>query len=67
MIECLATMDVFPTWLDGSQAGLKFLRVAGKAYLSTAEDRATIYIFTDVLPCTIEEAIHMIDDMEGPK
>jgi hypothetical protein len=64
MIERLATRDVFPDWCDGSHAGTKFLRInGGKAYLSTAEERETIYVFSGVTPNTIEEAIHMIDDL----
>ena len=65
MIQRLPTKTVFPTWSDGNSAGTKFLRVtgSGKAYLCLADDRETLFVFTDVLPNTIAEAIHMIDEL----
>jgi len=66
MIERLQTRDVFPTWLDSAHTAIKFLRItgSGKAYLSLADERETLYVFTgDWLPNTIAEAIDMIDEM----
>ena len=64
MIERFKTRLLFPNWADGSRVGTRFLRVtgAGKAYLSLADDRDNVFVFTETLPDTIEEAISMIDD-----